>query len=422
MQIGDNPIPNPRSSAPIRRRLVLIVDDSPAQRRLLSMYLSRAHYELAEAATGAEALEFCRMRRPDFILSDWVMDGMPGPELCGRIREMGGEGYVYFILLTAKAEPDDIAFGLESGADDFLTKPVTAAELLARLRAAERILVLQDHARESNARLKETLAALRGAQAAMYRDLDEARRLQQALIGDRQAGFGNFTVSNILRPAGQVGGDLTGSFAINARRFGVFAIDVAGHGIAAALLTARLATQFSASVDQNAALFINEFGLYESRAPAVLARYLNHLMLADLHTDAYFTMVYAVIDRISGEVRMVQAGHPHPIVQRAGGKIEQIGNGGLPVGVIENAEYEEITLKLEPGDRLLFASDGLWDATDGAGKMLGVDGLSAILQTNRATRGVGLVEAMVWSILAYTGGRQCDDMSAVLIEHEPAGG
>jgi sigma-B regulation protein RsbU (phosphoserine phosphatase) len=395
----------------------MVVDESPDHRQMLGAHLSHSDYEVVEAASAADALELCRLRKPDFILSDWLMAGMTGPDLCRAVRKAQGDAYIYFILLTTKAEPDDIAFGLENGADDFLTKPITPGELLARLRAAERILQLKDQAQRANAQLTKTLEALRHVQAAMERDLNEARRLQQGLIGERQAKFGGFSVSNILRPAGHVGGDLTGSFAINARRFGVFAIDVSGHGVAAALLTARLATQFSASVDQNAALFIDEYGLYESRTPAVLARYLNHLMLADLRTDSYFTMVYAVIDQMTGEVRMVQAGHPHPIVQRANGEVEVLGQGGLPIGVIDNAEYEEISLRLDPGDRLLIASDGLWDATDQAGRMLGLEGLSAIMQTNSATTGVGLVEAMVWSVLAYAGGKQCDDMSAVLIEH-----
>lgn len=344
------------------------------------------------------------------------MHGMPGPDLCQRIRTDGHESYIYFILLTLTRKPDDIASGLESGADDCLSKPVSATELLARLSAGERILMLQDNAHNANARLTETLAALRTAQAAMDRDLNEARRLQQGLVGDREARYGHFTVSNMLRPAGHVGGDMTGSFAINTRRFGAFAIDVSGHGVTAALMTARLATQFSASVDQNAALYINEYGLYESRAPAVLARYLNHLMLADLRTDTYFTMVYAVVDQISGEVQMVQAGHPHPLIQRAGGDIEEVGGGGLPIGAIEDAEYEEVTLQLEPGDRLLIASDGVWDAADNSGRMLGLDGLNAVLQTNRATQGIGLVESLVWSVLGYSGGKQDDDMSAVLVE------
>lgn len=406
--------------APKWRRLVMVVDENAENRQMLSIQLSRSDFEVIEAANAADALELCRLRKPDFVLSDWMMGGMTGPELCRAVRKTQGDSYIYFILLTTKAKPEDIAFGLENGADDFLTKPIAAAELLARLRAAERMLQLKEQTQQVNAQLTKTLEALRLVQAAMDRDLSEARRLQQGLIGDRLAKFGSFSVSNILRPAGHVGGDLTGSFPINARRFGVFAIDVSGHGVAAALLTARLATQFSASVDTNAALFIDDYGLYESRAPAVLARYLNHLMLADLRTDSYFTMIYAVFDQVTGEVRMVQAGHPHPIVQRANGEVEVLGNGGLPIGVIENAGYEEITLHLDPGDRLLIASDGLWDATDNTGRMLGLEGLSAILQTNRATSGVGLVEAMVWSVLAYSGGKQSDDMSAVVIERNSA--
>lgn len=405
-------------AVPARPRRVLLVDDSRAQRAMLAIHLTRAGYQVIEARDADQALQAFRDAPPDFILSDWVMRGISGPELCRQIRAEGGGAYIYFILLTSKADPEDIAFGLESGADDFLIKPISASELLARLRAGERILQLQDDARSAHDKLSETLAALRSAQAAMDRDLNDARRLQQGLIGDSQAMFGDFRVSNLLRPAGHVGGDLTGSFAINARKFGVFAIDVSGHGVAAALLTARLATQFSASVDQNAALFIDEFGLYDSRAPAVLGRYLNHLMLADLKTDSYFTMVYAVIDQVTGEVTLVQAGHPHPIVQRASGEIERLGEGGLPIGVIENATYDEISLKLGPGDRLLIASDGLWDATDSSGNMLGEDGLANILRTNRGTRGSNMVDAMVWSVLGYCGGQQFDDMSAVLVEHD----
>ncbi len=386
---------------------------------MMKIHLTRAGYDVAEAESGEDALTFCRDRRPDMVLSDWVMSGMTGPELCQSLRQLGGEEfYIYFILFTSKDDPADIAFGLESGADDFLIKPTSAAELLARLRAGGRILALQDESRQANEKLNTTLTALRNAQLAMDRDLGEARRLQQGLVGERQSQFGDFTISNLLSPAGHVGGDLTGSFAINARRFGVFAIDVSGHGVAAALLTARLATQFSASVDQNAALFINEFGLYDARPPVVLARYLNHLMLADLRIDTYFTMVYAVIDQQSGKVQMVQAGHPHPIVQRADGSIEQVGGGGLPIGVIEKADFDEVTFTLNPGDRLLIASDGICEASNAAGEMLGCEGLHAILETNRANRGLGLVEALVWSVTGYSGGRQEDDISALLVERQ----
>ncbi|WBU63714.1 PP2C family protein-serine/threonine phosphatase [Paracoccus aerodenitrificans] len=416
-----NPISTADSLVPVSARRVLVVDDSRAQRMMLSIHLNRAGYEVLEAESGDAALEICRTQRPDVILSDWVMAGMTGPDLCREIRSRHWRDYIYFILITSKADPADIAFGLESGADDFLTKPIAAAELLARLRAGERILRLQDDARRANAKLTETLSQLRSAQASMDRDLTEARRLQQGLIGNRQERFGDFAVSNILRPAGHVGGDLTGSFAINARRFGVFSIDVSGHGVTAALLTARLATQFSSSVDQNAALFINEFGLYDSRPPAALARYLNHLLLTDLQTDNYFTMVFAIVDQITWEVCLVQAGHPYPLLQRVDGSVEQIGKGGLPVGVMEHATYDEISLKLKPGERLLIASDGLSDVTDRAGQALGTEGLSAILSADRNTYGVDLLETMVGAVLSHSNGEQCDDMSAVLLEHRASG-
>lgn len=398
------------------RRLIMLVDDSRWQRRLLARYLEGTDFDVVEAESGAEALRLFRQRKPDFILSDWVMENMTGPELCAEVRELSKDSYTYFILLTSKADPADIAYGLENGADDFLTKPTSSAELRARLCAAERILQLQERARRTNAKLTEALRTLHKTQSAMERDLKDARKLQQGLIGERSETYDDFAVSNIQRPAGHVGGDLTGSFAINARRFGVFAIDVSGHGVAAALLTARLATQFSPSVDQNAALLINEFGLYEARPPAVLARYLNHLMLTDLQTDTYFTMVYAMVDQMSGEVCMVQAGHPHPIVQRSNGKIEMLGKGGYPIGIIEDAAFEEISLTLEPGDRLLIASDGLSDTTDASGAIMGESGLAAILRDNPDARGSDLCDELVRSVGAFSDGQQSDDISAVLIE------
>ena len=399
-----------------RRRLVLIVDDSRAQRRMLAILLTRAGYETAEASCGASALQFCAQRLPDFVVSDWVMPGMNGTELCEKIRAMENGDYVFIVLLTSKAEPTAITFGLQSGADDFLAKPVGSTELRARLRAGERIMQLQERSVATNLKLTNALAALRSAQAAMERDLDDARMLQQGLVGEKEAVFADFAVSTVLRPAGHIGGDLVGHFSINAQRFGVFAIDVCGHGVAAALMTARLAAQFSASVDQSAALYIDDSGHYDTRPPAEVARYLNHAMLTELSTDSYFTMIYAVIEKLSGRVRMVQAGHPHPLIQRADGTIHLVGEGGMPIGLIEEATYDEVTFTLAPGDRMLMASDGLWEAADSAGQMLGQDGLSDILGANRSNFGTSFLETMLWSVASFSSGPQEDDMSAFLVE------
>ena len=132
------------NSSPARVLRVLVVDDSRAQRMILVLHLRRWGYQVIEAGSGEEALALCTTAPPDIVLSDWMMPGMSGLDLCRRIRDLPQEGYRYFILLTSKSEKTEVADGLEGGADDFLTKPVNPEELRARMRAGERIIGMQD--------------------------------------------------------------------------------------------------------------------------------------------------------------------------------------------------------------------------------------------------------------------------------------
>lgn len=410
-------------SIPHNSRLVLLVDDSRAQRRTLAVQLIRAGYHVVEAASGEEAMRICLERRPDIVISDWMMPGQTGLEFCRQFRDMQSDRYGYFILLTSRNDKKDIAEGLRAGADEFMTKPVSGAELLARLSASERILRMEESLRTANAQLRDTLDRLRETQAAIDRDLREARRLQQGLVRERHGRFGDFDLSLLMRPAGHIGGDLVGFFPINARRVGMFALDVAGHGVAAALLSARLAALLSGATDQNVALRTTDLGLYDARPPAEILHHLNTLMIQELRTDSYFTMVYADLDFLNGRLRLVQAGHPHPVLQRADGRLERIGAGGLPVGVFAHAQYEELQLVLNPGDRLFITSDGLTEAENARGEPLGEEGLQAILRTNALLRGDALLESICWSAANYAGGKRNDDISAVLIErHGESGG
>lgn len=103
---------------------VLIVDDSRLQRKILCSSVKRWGFDVFEAGSGEEALEVARDIAPDIVLSDWMMPGMNGLEFCDAFRELSGDRYGYFILLTSKSEKNEVAMGLEAGADDFLTKPV----------------------------------------------------------------------------------------------------------------------------------------------------------------------------------------------------------------------------------------------------------------------------------------------------------
>lgn len=402
-------------------RRVLVVDDSRMQRRILSATLARAGYEVIEAASGAEALEIAERLVPDLILSDWMMPGMDGLAFCRAFRAQMRDRYVYFILLTSKTETNDVAQGLQSGADDFLTKPVNGQELRARIAAGERILRMERELNEKNRLVSTTLDALQSLYDSLDRDLIEARKLQQSLVRERHRSFGNAEVSLLLRPSGHVGGDLVGFFPISSRRVGLFSIDVSGHGVTSALMTARLAGLLSGtSPEQNIALELTDFGIYDARPPSEVAAHLNRLLLEEMDTESYFTLLYADVDLISGCVTMVQAGHPHPAIQRACGRIDYPGAGGLPVGLIAEAEYQDFTAELHPGDRLFLTSDGITEAANAAGAQLEEAGLSRLMDGNAGLGGPAFLEAMVRDLEAFTGGEFTDDISAVFFEFHGA--
>ncbi len=144
---------------------ILVAEDDPVLQRMLESFLKKWGYEVAVAKDGAEAWEILEGEEaPRMAVLDWMMPGMDGVEVCRRVRKRVTQAYVYILLLTAKGEKFDVVDGLESGADDYLTKPFHPQELQARLRTGKRILELEDHlvATQEVLRFKATHDALTG--------------------------------------------------------------------------------------------------------------------------------------------------------------------------------------------------------------------------------------------------------------------
>jgi sigma-B regulation protein RsbU (phosphoserine phosphatase) len=213
-----------------------------------------------------------------------------------------------------------------------------------------------------------------------------------------------------------VGGDLVGCFPISSGRVALFAIDVSGHGIASALMTARIAACFSGSVPgQNIALRALPGGGHEGESPDTVAGRLNRLILDEVSTGIYLTLVYAEADLTTGQVRFVQAGHPPPVVLRRNGRIETAGAGGFPVGLIDGADYEVSTLSLGPGDRLLILSDGFTEARVGD-EMLEAAGAAELFLALPGRSGPDLLDGARDLLQQRTGSPPEDDLSAVLLD------
>jgi len=150
---------------------ILVADDDPVSRKMVQTVLHGAGYDVVETEDGLAALEVLRAGSPPRLaILDWMMPGMDGVKLCREIRlQQERGGYTYAILLTSKGQKDDLVQGLESGADDYLTKPFDPRELVSRIRVGERILHLEHT-------LGEKVDELQGAMAHLQEPTIRARR------------------------------------------------------------------------------------------------------------------------------------------------------------------------------------------------------------------------------------------------------
>ena len=137
---------------------ILVVDDNPSNVDILRARLSTHGYEIVTAADGEEGLAAVREHLPDLILLDVMMPKLDGIEVCRRIRADSALPFIPIVLVTAKSDPKDVVAALEAGGDEYLTKPVDQAALLARVKSMLRIKALQDTVQEWNRTLEQRVS------------------------------------------------------------------------------------------------------------------------------------------------------------------------------------------------------------------------------------------------------------------------
>jgi len=146
---------------------ILVVEDDPFFQRVLLKRLAAEGYQVQAASDGREGMKAIVTFEPDLVISDWMMPKVDGLELCQSVKTGLRETAPYFILLTAKGEISDKLLALDTGADDYLVKPCDHGELLARVRAGLRIVLLTQEIR----RAVVDLATLRAEVARVKRSL-----------------------------------------------------------------------------------------------------------------------------------------------------------------------------------------------------------------------------------------------------------
>lgn len=349
---------------------ILFVDDDAAIRLLHTFQLRKWGYQVVEAANGSEAWEKLSDTEINFIICDWMMPEMTGIELCKKIRDANLNRYIYVLLCTAKDRREDITEGHEAGADDFLIKPIIPEELRARLRSGERVLNLEKKLEDRNRQLQDINRQVQGMNEQMQKELVEAAGMQISLLPPASPRARGISAEWVLRPSYYVAGDIFNLYDLDDHNAGFYILDVAGHGVPAAMFSVTLTMLLQPAGTENLLRRFNEdTGLYEATPPDQVLAELNKRFMD--RVDKHFTMIYGVYDSRSSILRLSQGGQPQPLLIRKSGEIERLAEGGYPLGIWPESEYEFQEVRVSPGDRLILYSDGISECRNKEGFQFG---------------------------------------------------
>jgi PAS domain S-box-containing protein len=269
----------------------------------------------------------------------------------------------------------------------------------------------EDAVREANRQLEI-------ANSRMKNDLDVAARIQRSLLPENAPQFENVNFSWVFQPCDELAGDTLDIVALDERRCAVYTVDVSGHGVPAALLSVTLSHWFSRLfLGPGDASVSSEQDLPSYFSPAGVAEELNRQFQMNLENAQYFTMCYGVIDTNTREFRYVTAGNPPVLVDRRTGPPEVLEVSGFPIGIVEQPNYTEQVIELNPRDRILLYTDGVVEAENADEKAFGIDGLmEEVMKKDRESLD-GRVESIIESVRSWVGSRGfSDDVSILAFE------
>jgi PAS domain S-box-containing protein len=238
--------------------------------------------------------------------------------------------------------------------------------------------------KEARDALEEANCRLEAANLALKQDLEAAAALQRALLPAVMPKFAGLSFTFSFRPCAEVGGDALNVLTLDDEHVAVYMLDVSGHGVTAALLSVAL-THLLSVIPDRSFLYRSSGGAQSIAPPAEVISRLNTHFKFSPSSPRYFTMIFGVLQRSTGMFRYAAAGHLGPVHVTACGSPRLGATGGIPVGLLPTATYEEHVIALAPGDRLFFFSDGILDAENRSEEDFGAERLLEALAENRGS-------------------------------------
>ena len=338
---------------------LLIIDDDEVVRESLAAYLEDSNFKVLQALNGLQGLQIFESEQPDLVICDLRMPQIDGLELIRRIRQTASETPI--IVLSGAGVMSDAVEALRLGAADYLIKPL---EDLAVLEHSVRRALDRAYLRVENQRYRDKLeAANRELQASLnllQEDQNAGRQVQMNMLPVTPCSIEGLEFSHRIIPSLYLSGDFVDYFRVDERRVAFYLADVSGHGASSAFVTVLLK-------------FMTTRLLYESRRNGTLPEFKPSEVLAHINRGLintklgkHVTMLGGVIDLEKNSLTYSIGGHlPLPVLF-VEGQASYLEGRGLPVGLFDDATYDDRVMELPPSFSLSLFSDGILDVLPGA--------------------------------------------------------
>lgn len=401
-----------RAPSPAR---VLVVDDTPMNRDLLTRRVTREGHAVEVAANGREALERLRAEPFDLVLLDVQMPVMDGPALLAVLREDAVLSHVPVIVISAVDDQKLVVRCIELGAVDYLPKLHDPVLLRARMRAALDRKRLYD----SEQRYAQSLA----------HELEIGREVQRHFLPADLPSPPGVDLDAVLQPARQVSGDFYDAFPVSSGR-GIFFVvaDVCDKGVGAALFMALFRSLIRASADPVSGGAARITGARRSAvAQALLGATPGQLLsrvagftndyIARVHDRAsmFATAFLGHLDLASGRVDYLNAGHVPALLLGADGAVAELEPTGPALGLMPDVEFGTAAAQLAAEQCLMVPTDGVEEARDPAGGVFGAERLRHAVSGGGETA-ADLRRRLLEALDAFTGGApRTDDVTLLTV-------
>jgi sigma-B regulation protein RsbU (phosphoserine phosphatase) len=384
------------------RASILIVDDTPANLRLLSQMLAEQGYHARPVPDGPLALAAARADPPDLILLDIRMPEMDGYLVCEELKADARTRDIPVIFISALDATKDKVRAFQSGGVDYVTKPFQAAEVLARV--------------DTHLSLRELQKELVDANERMAQELSLAGEVQASFLPLEPPTLAGWQVAATLQPARQASGDFYDFLSLPGGRLGIVMADVSDKGAGAALFMALSCT------------LIRTYAPQHSGQPERLLGAVNRRILSDTNACQFVTVFYGVLDPVTGSLVYGNAAHPPPLLFRMQDEdAGQMAATGIALGILEDRVWRRGSAQLDPGDLLVLYTDGITEARGEQDLLFGEERLLASVGAILQETGPGpptaqeILDAILSDVRRFAGSApQSDDIALIVLVREDA--